>query len=249
VSTTPDAAQDQDRLPIWLRPEPGSRRPRFSREQIAATALEIADAEGFDAVSMRRIATKLGAGTMSLYRYIDAKADLIALMDDALMGESLVPEGELPAEWRAAIAMIARRTKNSLMRHPWAVQSLQGRGAPAQEGTFGPNGLKHFEQSLAALADAPLSVRDKLGLLANLDDFVFGHVLRAGEVRARAQQAETSDFVDRITAFLNEQFKSGRLPHLAELSRDPAARTLLDPAALDERFERGLQALIGGVSR
>ena len=82
---------------IWARPGPGARKPRFSREQIAAAALAIADTEGFDAVSIRRVAAELGAGTMSLYRYISAKADLVALMDDAIMGESLVPDGQLPA--------------------------------------------------------------------------------------------------------------------------------------------------------
>ena len=96
MSTSPGSPSPGTR-PIWVRPEPGTRRARFSREQIAAAALAIADAEGFEAVSMRRIAAQLGAGTMSLYRYISTKDDLVTLMDDALMGESLVPEGELPA--------------------------------------------------------------------------------------------------------------------------------------------------------
>ena len=164
--------------PIWTRPGPGARKPRFSREQIAAAALAIADAEGFDAVSIRRVAAELGAGTMSLYRYISAKADLVALMDDAIMGESLIP-GELPTDWREALAMIARSTRAALLRHPWAVQALQGRGAAAQDGSFGPNGLRHFEQSLAALATAPLDTLAKFDLLTIVDDYVFGHVLRA----------------------------------------------------------------------
>src|ERR1700723_3245148 len=65
--------------PIWTRPEPAARRPRFSREQIAAVALAIADADGFAAVSIRRVAAELGSGTMSLYRYISTKAELAAL--------------------------------------------------------------------------------------------------------------------------------------------------------------------------
>lgn len=58
--------------------------------------------------------------------------------------------------------MIARSTRDTLLRHPWAVQALQGRGAAAQDGPFGPNGLRHFEQSLAAVATAPLDTAAKL---------------------------------------------------------------------------------------
>ena len=71
-------------------------------------ALAIADTEGFDAVSIRRVAAELGAGTMSLYRYISAKSDLVALMDDAIMGESPIPGGQLPADGREALTMIAQ---------------------------------------------------------------------------------------------------------------------------------------------
>ena len=80
-----------ERLPIWLRAEPVRRKPRFTREAIAAAAFAIADAKGFEAVSMRGIAAKLGAGTMTLYHYVRTKDDLVALMDDALMGEILIP--------------------------------------------------------------------------------------------------------------------------------------------------------------
>ena len=234
-------------LPIWFRPEPGTRRPRFSRDQIAAAALEIADADGFDAVSMRRIATKLGAGTMSLYRYISAKSDLIALMDDALMGESLVLAEELPDDWRAAVTLIARRTRDALIRHPWAVKSLQGQGASEQAGAFGPNGLRHFEQSLAAVAGAPLDTEAKLDLLANVDDFVFGHVLRSGEIRSRADQAD-SDTAAVVGALLTEQLRAGKFPHLAALAQDPAAATMIQAVKLDERFERGIRALLDGAA-
>ena len=232
--------------PIWARPEPGVRRPRFSREQIAAAALAIADTEGFDAVSIRRVAAELGAGTMSLYRYISAKADLVTLMDDAIMGESLIPDSELPAGWREALAMIARSTRAVLLRHPWAVQALQGRGAAAQDGSFGPNGIRHFEQSLTAVATAPLDTAAKLDLIAIVDDYVFGHVLRAGEQQARAATADP-EHTAAITAYLQDQLSTGQFPHLTELARDPAAQRITDPAILDDRFERGLRALIDGA--
>jgi AcrR family transcriptional regulator len=229
-------------LPIWVRPEPGTRRARFSREQIAAAAVAIADAEGFEAVSMRRTATDLGAGTMSRYRYISAKGDLVALMDDALMGESLVP-GELPADWREALALIARQTRAALLAHPWAVMSLQGRSAAAQDGSFGPNGLRHFEQSLAALDSAPLDAGAKLDLLAIVDDYVFGSVLRAGELEARTRTdaARTA----AITEFIGAQLSTGAFPRIAALSQDPTSADVASPDRVTARFEAGLAALIG----
>jgi AcrR family transcriptional regulator len=232
--------------PIWTRPGPGARKPRFSREQIAAAALAIADTEGFDAVSIRRVAAELGAGTMSLYRYISAKADLVALMDDAIMGESLIADSRLPADWREALAMIARSTRAVLLRHPWAVQALQGRGAAAQDGSFGPHGIRHFEQSLAAVAAAPLDTAAKLDLIAIVDDYVFGHVLRAGEQQSRAASAD-AEHTAAITAYIQDQLSTGQFPHLAELARDPAAQAIADPARLDDRFECGLQALLDGA--
>jgi AcrR family transcriptional regulator len=231
-------------VPIWARPEPAARSPRFSREQIAAAALAIADAEGFEAVSMRRVAGILGSGTMSLYRYIATRADLLALVDDALMGEALV-RGELPADWREAVAEVARRTRAAYLRHPWAVQVLQGRPA-AEAAVAGPNGMRRFEQSLAALASAPLSTAAKLDLLAIVDDYVFGHLLHAAEAAGRlAQDATAQPMAD----YLRVQLGSGEFPHLAALAQDPGAGSLADLARLDIRFEHGLRLVIDGAAR
>src|SRR6266545_5053429 len=84
---------------IWMREEPGSRRAVLSREQIGATALKIADADGFDQLSMRRIARELGAGTMSLYHYVRSKDELLAVMWDTVGGELIVPEDQLSGDW------------------------------------------------------------------------------------------------------------------------------------------------------
>lgn len=235
-------------LPIWARPEPAARQPRFSREQIAAAALAIADAGGFDAVTMRRIAGALGAGTMSLYRYIATRADLLALIDDALLGESLVP-GDLPADWKQAVAMTARQSRQTFLRHPWAVAVLPGRTAAGQVGQTGPNSMRHFEQSLAALADAPLSTAAKLDLLAIVDDYVIGHVVRAAEIGGRSQpelEMASAD-TDVLHEFTDAQLSTGSFPHLTALARDPAA-VLGGRQQLDARFERGLRLLIDGIA-
>src|ERR1700753_878189 len=141
----------------------------LSRESIAAAALKIADKEGFDAVSMRRVAQELNVGTMSLYYYVKTKDDLIAVMDDALLGESLLPS--LPKDWQQAMMEIARHTHALFLRHPWALVSMLS--APP-----GLNAMRHMEQCLEALAETDMTSSEKLALLATVDDFVFGHALR-----------------------------------------------------------------------
>jgi AcrR family transcriptional regulator len=232
--------------PIWARPEPAGRRPRFNRDQIAAAALAIADAEGFEAVSMRKIAAALGAGTMSLYRYIATKADLMALLDDALLGEALVPEGEMPADWRDALALVAGRTRTTLLRHPWAVHALYGPGR-AQNEQAGPNGLRHFEQSLAALDGAPLDMAVKVDLIAIVDDYVIGHALQAGEQISRFGGPQPMP-ASPVGGFMASRLASGDYPHVRALLTGPAAQSLIDPGRLEGRFERGLRLLIDGFA-
>jgi AcrR family transcriptional regulator len=236
------------RLPIWARPEPRARGPRFSRDQIAAAALSIADQDGIDAVSMRNVAARMGAGTMTLYNYVQTKDELIALMDDALMAEALIPDGQLPDNWRDAIAAIARRTWAVLARHPWALVSLQG----AQ---LGPNTMRHFEQCLAALADTGLDSAAKFDLLTLVDSYVFGSVLRTAESRHRANTADTDpDTVNAIIEYGMAQLRTGQFPHTEALlgGRDPRSdetpRPPMDEQGLTDQFERGLQAVLDGAA-
>jgi len=146
-----------------------SRVGQLNKAGIVAAALAIADAEGFQTVSMRRVAQELGVGTMSLYYYAKSKAELISAMDDALMAEVLVPA--LPEDWREALTAIALRTRDVFVRHPWALSSMQS--APP-----GVNAMLHMEQCLEALGKTSMTTEEKLTLLALVDDFVFGYTLR-----------------------------------------------------------------------
>jgi AcrR family transcriptional regulator len=227
---------------IWLRPQPGERPGRLTRGKISAAALSIADAEGFEAVSMRRIAARLGASTMSLYYYVHTKADLVALMDDALMGEILVPEGKLPRGWRVAISAIAHRTRDVFARHPWALLSMQG--APP-----GPNAMRHFEQSLEAVEEAPMSLEGKLALLQLVDDFVFGHSLRTAE--AKAWFGGDSTLARSAEALAQQLFKTGAFPRTAALYARPNPRDAARHRQwlTENRFERALAAVLDGAAR
>jgi AcrR family transcriptional regulator len=230
--------------PIWTRPEPGERRPAYTREQIAETAIAIADAEGFEAVSMRRIAAELGAGTMTLYYYVRTKDELIALMDDAIMGELVIPDDELPAGWREGLAVLARRTHELFVKHPWSLESLRN-----AEG--GPNGLRHVEQSLAIAARTGLPAEALLELTALLDDYVFGHVMRTAEVRRSMGDAEAAmRRMEGLIGYFEALMGTGEFPNIeAAIGRDVREGFARVAAVADDegRFERGLQVLLDGI--
>ena len=229
---------------VWARPAPGERKPTWSREQIVATALAIADAEGFEAVSMRRIATELGAGTMSLYHYVRTKDELVALIGDAIMGELVVPEDELPDGWRDGLAEIARRTRAVFDRHPWILRHF-GEG---DEDNPGPNGMRHFEQTLSVASRAGIDADSQFELGALVDEYVFGHAVHNAEPNpfgepGSAQERELLEYVER-------QLATGEFPHLQSLAGDDprtAFRRFAAVASDEQRFERGLQILLDGI--
>jgi AcrR family transcriptional regulator len=234
---------------IWLRPEPNDRRPRFNREQITDAVLKIADSEGFEALTMKRIAGELDCATMTLYYYVRTKADLVALMHDAILAEILLPQ--LPNGWREAVSAIARRTRDVLLAHPWSVASLNG----AQ---FGPNAMRHMEQSLAALDPIAVDTTEKLAFWGIVDDYVFGSVLHTVESLGRAAAAEDNPTLrtDAIT-FGRQQLATGQFPRLAALDRkQPVPKQVKRDkrssqplaAALSAQFERGLKAILDGLA-
>jgi AcrR family transcriptional regulator len=235
-------------MPIWMRPAPGERKPAYTREQIVEAAMRIADTEGFDAVSMRRIATELGAGTMTLYHYVRNRDELTALMGDAIMGELLIPEDELPEGWREGLAEIARRTRRIFVRHPWIVGHLDD----GDDGPGGPNGLRHFEQSLAMAARTGLDFEAQLELVAIVDDYVFGHAIRVREDEFVFGDDEASQQrLEAILTYVEAQLETGEFPNLRAMAGDDLRGQFLHFAGLansESRFERGLQLLLDGVA-
>ncbi len=234
--------------PIWARAEPGSRRPRFTRDDIAAAALRVADAEGLDAVSMRRVAADLGAGTMTLYHYVANKQELLDLMHDAVMGELVVPEEEFPSDWRGALTHIARRTRQTFLNHPWAFQGRLDAGVS-------PNTMRHIEQSLDAVSDVPLEAQERLELVALVDDFVFGAVLRGGAAQQSYEEMserERQERLEAVSAYVKTQIATDGFPHLERLLGGEDAATFFGRMATQsnagERFERGLSQLLDGIA-
>jgi AcrR family transcriptional regulator len=235
--------------PIWARPEPSGRRAPHSRADIAQAAIAVADAEGIDAVSMRRVARELGLGTMSLYHYVRGKDELVDLMSDAILGGQLVDDAELRKGWRPALRAIAVATRRNFERHPWILGAMQ----PRPRAVPGPNSLRHFDQSVAAVADLDADVKTKMEIVALIDDYVFGFSLRAylAGLEERAEQAEPG-WMQAVFDYMSTELETGAYPNVQRIVEDNRAAGGNDedlPAmALDEgRFERGLEHLLDGI--
>ena len=229
------------------RGTPPPRRDRgLSRDEIVSTAMAVADAEGPDAISMRRIARELRAGAMSLYWHVESKEELLDLMLESIEAEIEVPEPS--GDWQADLGAFAHRIRAAMSRHPWAIDFMGGR-PPA-----GPADARNLERLLGlfdglALDDARLTM-DILGTVAT---YAMGAVMRdRQEMRVQRDQerAEAGMTAEEIRATREGYYQwfeaSGRYPRILRLMEsgiDPD-----DPATRDERFEFGLDCVLEGIA-
>jgi AcrR family transcriptional regulator len=209
----------------------------LSRDQIADTALAIADAEGIDAVSIRRIARELRSGAMSLYHYFDSRDELLELMADRIAAEMVVP-GELPTDWREAVKAIARQSRGAFARHPWLHTTLHERMRVT------PNLMRHIEQSAQAvqpLAEAGFDSRLLGTIVAAVDDYTVGYTIREGisvgpEERVRG---------------IEEAFQDPHLQYLLDSGEFPLLSRFVTEGGelpIGDRFEDGLDWLLDGFA-
>ena len=148
-----------------------ARTARCRARRSSRVAIEVADAEGLEAVSMRRIARDLRAGAMSLYHYFDSRDELLELMGDTVAEEMLVPS--LPPDWRPALEAIAQRSRAMFLRHPWLLATLH------EQPLVTPNLLRHIEQSAQSVSGLTGVDPDLLtGIVTAVDDYTIGYTMR-----------------------------------------------------------------------
>jgi AcrR family transcriptional regulator len=227
-------------LDVWMRAEPRGRRPRFRRDDIAEAAVHIADTEGFDALSMRRLAVELGAGTMTLYHYVRTKDELLTLVTDSVMAEVVVPPDEpLPADWRAAMTVLANRSRAALLRHPWILDI-------ADDPPIGPNSVRHFDQTLEAVSTLDADLATKLDVVSAVDEYVFGYCLME---RNHLQESLTRD--EYMVDYVGGLISTGAYPQLAKLADEMGLAegwTRIEDHSRDpDRFDRNLGRLLAGI--
>ncbi|MFE1360292.1 TetR/AcrR family transcriptional regulator [Streptomyces harbinensis] len=212
----------------------GTRGPGrgLTREQIVTAAIEVAEAEGLPAVSMRRVAAELGVGTASLYTYLRGKAELEALMLDAVALGDTLPH-EWPGDWRAKLEAWAMDDWAAIRRHPWTLRLHGADRLP------GPNQLRWLDSMLRVFEDTGLTEPEKLAAVEALDAYSRGLGLLLAEVEAPAG-AEPYDVAGRNEG-LRELVDFSRYPALLAAIRAGASPYAGDP------FPFGLHRLLDGI--
>ncbi|WP_438006898.1 TetR/AcrR family transcriptional regulator [Sorangium sp. So ce321] len=233
-----DASGTGETIPglVWMRERPaGPSRARMA--EIVAAAIRIADAEGLEALSMRRLAEAVNAGAMSLYRYVANKDELIELMVDAVLVESEVPAGA-SGDWRVDLGLVARQEREVMLRHPWLAQQLASRPS------LGPNAVRKVEFALEAALSMGVDITTAGAVLATVMSFVHGSVL------AELAEAEAQ----RRTDLSEAQWRAAVAPYVRKIieeGRHPQfARRVLDAEDLDSeaQFAFGLDCLLDGLA-
>jgi AcrR family transcriptional regulator len=218
---------------VWERPEPPDRPvlAPLSRERIVRAAIRLADADGLEAVSLRKVAAALDVGPMRLYGYIATKDELLDLMVDAVHAD-IRPTGK---DWREVLRSLAETTRRAAHRHEWFADLIGGRPQ------LGPHALARGETVVAAMDG--IDVDTVMPVVEAVNAYVIGAVRREITER-RAERATGMDKKQWQTAlgpYLMRTFATGRFPALAAVVRDGAH---LDA---DQTFRIGLDFLLDGI--
>lgn len=233
-----------------VRPEPGvgtvvaapaSARPPtgLTRERIVRASLELADAEGLSALTMRRVATSLNTSTMALYRHVPGKGELVRLMTDAVCGE--VPLGPVPDDWRTGLEQGARWLRGVYTRHRWMAQAMASFTRPVAS----PNAMAYLEWVLGVLRDTPLSPFEKLHTHLAIFAYIQGLAL-ADELEEQARQdtgMSDGEWMDQNEPRFDAISAGGAYPLLDALSA--GADFEVD---LESLFEFGLRRTLDGIA-
>ena len=223
---------------LWgVRKEPGRGPKRaLSVGWIVGVAIELADEEGLEALSMRRVAERLGVGAMSLYTYVPGKAELIELMIDAALGET-ERSGGVEGGWRAGLELYAWEGWKLYHRHPWMLQ------VPFSRGLLGPN--------QATLLDSVLWVISGIGLTDSEMTAVFSAV--AGYVQGAARTSVETAQTERTTGVTDAEWWTtygALMADYIDADRYPTLANIRDWGISDEAdagFEFGLQRILDGI--
>jgi AcrR family transcriptional regulator len=235
---------------LWGRREAGKRGPRpgLSADAIVDAAIRLADAEGLEGVSMARVAAELRFTTMSLYRYVDSKEELLQLMWNASArgAETLVLEGD---GWRARLRMWAIVQRDMIDLHPWIPQM------PMVAPPVAPNSLAFVERGLGAMDGTPLADADKLRFIGLISSFTLSEARMANDAlrAARDTAAAAGEAAPPWTydALLRELADEATYPRLYKIAWTPPAGSgeggSGGPPSEREEFLFGIDRILDGI--
>jgi AcrR family transcriptional regulator len=222
-----------------LRDRPGKGPKRgLSLDQIVRAGLTVASAEGLAAVSMSRVATELGVGTMSLYRYVESKRELLDLMVDTGLGPP--QPAESGTGWRDGLSRWAWSQLAAFRTHLWAVQ-IPLAGPPLY-----PNGLSWIEQALHYMRRTALDEAQKMSVILLISGYVRNQAAMEAQIDAavRAAGSPDADFMAGYNKVLTRLVDPQRFPELTAVA---ASGVLGKTDEWDDEFVFGLERILDGV--
>lgn len=218
--------------PVARRSRATKTRSPLSRDRVIGCAVSLADKEGLDAVTMRRVATKLHVEAMSLYHHVKSKEQLLDGMVDVVFQEVELP-GEV--DWRWAMRRRAASLRDALLRHRWAVGLLDSRASP------GPATLRHHDAVIGCLRRAGFSIPMTAHVFSLLDSYIYGFVLQEVNLPFDSTQS-----VEEMAGGMLAAMSADEYPHFMELAEKHAMRP---DYAFAHEFEWGLEQILDAVER
>jgi AcrR family transcriptional regulator len=209
---------------------------------IVEAAVAVADQEGLEGLSMRRVADRLGVGTMSLYRYVPGKAELLDLMLDAVSAETARPVHQ-PGAWRDGLAQVARENLSLYRRHPWLLGVSTGRPP------LGPNVIAKYDYELRAVEGVGLTDVEMDSVLTLVLGYIHGAAARAADAAAESSRTGISDqdWWDAYAPLLADVLDAQRYPLAARVG-SAAGEEYGDPNGYGPAVEFGLQRVLDGIA-
>lgn len=210
-------------------------KPALSLDAIVGAGIQVAESEGLAAISMSRVAAQLGTATASLYRYVTAKDELLALMADAVLG----PPPPLKPEWRGGLSQWSWAQHEIFRSHPWMLR------LPTSEPPATPNQIAWLESGLVTLAGTGLGAAEKLSVILLIGWFVRSEARLVADVNAafRAAGMTSAHALARYGVLLAELTPPSRFPALHEVI-DAGAFANDNP---DGEFIFGLERVLDGI--
>lgn len=208
------------------------QRPGLNRERILQAAVELADEQGIETLSMRKLAQSLGGGAMSLYNHVAGKDDLLAGMVDLVFAE--LPELTADQGWREAMTERAHALRDAFRRHPWALGQMDVSPQP------GPQSLAHHDAVLGVLRAGGFSLAAAGHAFSVLDSYIYGYCLQD-----RAMPLVTPEQTAALAQEMIQALPAEHYPALHEFTRERVLEPGYDYGA---EFAVGLELVLDGVA-
>ncbi len=207
------------------------RRAPLSRERALSTAVALADANGIDTLTMRRLAQELGIEAMSLYHHVSNKNDILDGMIDIVFAEIELPSDD--TDWKTAMRQRTMSVRAALTRHSWAVGLMESRSSP------GPATLRHHDAMIGCCRRAGFSIQMTAHALSLMDSYVYGFVLQ----EVNLPFSDGDDLGEVLDSIMPPGFAED-YPHLFELAMD---HVLAPGYSYSDEFEYGLDLILDGL--